>query len=72
MGAFQRTIGEVLTAMEGEGVDEPFRMAAAVADGDRILALRWSSDGKSPSMFFGTGSDVWIEQGDVRFSEGLG
>ncbi len=47
-------------------------MAAAVADGDRILALRWSSDRKSPSMFFGTGSDVWIEQGDVRFSEGLG
>ncbi len=72
MGAFQRTIGEVLTAMEAEGVDEPFRMAAAVADGDRILALRWSSDRKSPSMFFGTGSDVWIEQGDVRFSEGLG
>lgn len=71
-GAFQRTVADVLTAMENEGIDEPFRMAAAVADGRRILALRWSSDGKSPSMFYGTGSDVWIEQGDVRFIDGKG
>ncbi|MBM3537970.1 MAG: class II glutamine amidotransferase [Alphaproteobacteria bacterium] len=71
-GAFQKTVADVLTAMEKEGVDEPFRMAAAIADGRRILALRWSSDGKSPSMFYGTGSDVWIEQGDVRFIEGRG
>lgn len=70
--AFQRTVADVLTAMENEGIDEPFRMAAAVADGRRILALRWSSDGKSPTMYYGTGSDVWIEQGDVRFIEGSG
>ncbi len=70
--AFQRTVADILTAMENEGIDEPFRMAAAVADGRRILALRWSSDGKSPSMFYGTGSDVWIEQGDVRFIDGRG
>ncbi len=70
--AFQRTVADVLTAMENEGIDEPFRMAAAIADGRRILALRWSSDGKSPSMFYGTGSDVWIEQGDVRFIDGRG
>ena len=70
--AFPRTVADVLTARENEGIDEPFRMAAAIADGRRILALRWSSDGKSPSMFYGTGSDVWIEQGDVRFIDGRG
>ena len=58
--------------MENEGIDEPFRMAAAIADGRRLLALRWSSDGKSPSMYYGTGSDVWIDQGDVRFIDGEG
>ncbi len=71
-GAFQRTVAEVLSVMEVEAVDEPFRMAAAIADGRRIMALRWSSDGKSPSMYYGTGSDVWIEQGDVRFIDGRG
>src|SRR5690606_4512499 len=43
MGAFQRTVAEVIAAMVAEGVDEPFRMAAALADGNRIHALRWSS-----------------------------
>jgi glutamine amidotransferase len=71
-GAFQRTVADVLAVMEAEGIDEPFRMAAALADGSRILALRWSSDGNSPSMFYATGGDVWIEQGDVRFSAGSG
>lgn len=71
-GAFARTIADILGVMRRAEVDEPFRIAAALADGDRILALRWSSDGKSPTMFYGTGSDVWIEQGDVRFCEGSG
>lgn len=71
-GAFERTVADVLAAMEREGVDEPFRMAAALADGHRIIALRWSSDGHSPSMFYATGGDVWIEQGDVRLSRGEG
>ncbi len=71
-GAFQRTVTDVLGVMERSGSDEPFRIAAALADGERIYALRWSSDGKSPTMFYGTGSDVWIEQGDVRFTTGDG
>jgi predicted glutamine amidotransferase len=71
-GAFSRTIADILGVMRRAEIDEPFRIAAALADGPRILALRWSSDGKSPTMFYGTGSDVWIEQGDVRFCEGSG
>jgi len=71
-GAFQRTVAEVLAVMERAGADEPFRIAAALSDGERIFSVRWSSDGKSPTMFYGTGSDVWIEQGDVRFTAGNG
>ena len=71
-GAFQRTVAEVVSAMEAEAVDEPFRMAAALSDGNRIHALRWSSDGNSPSMFYATGSDVSIDQGEVRLSPGTG
>lgn len=70
--AFTRTITDILDLMRREDVDEPFRIAAALADGERILALRWSSDGRSPTMFYGTGSDVCIEQGDVRFTDGAG
>jgi predicted glutamine amidotransferase len=70
--AFARTVADILAVMQRYGVDEPFRIAAALADGDRILAIRWSSDGKSPTMFYGTGSDIWIEQGDVRFIDGSG
>ena len=70
--AFAKTIADILGVMRRTGVEEPFRIAAALADGDRILALRWSSDGKSPTMYYGTGSDIWIEQGDVRFIDGSG
>ncbi|HEX9466067.1 MAG TPA: class II glutamine amidotransferase [Alphaproteobacteria bacterium] len=70
--AFARTIADVLAVMRRASIDEPFRIAAALADGQRILALRWSSDGASPTMFYGSGSDVWIEQGDVRFTAGSG
>ncbi len=70
--AFARTVGDILAVMEREGVDEPLRMAAALADGNRILAIRWSSDKKSPTMFYGRGNDVWIDQGDVRFVDGSG
>jgi predicted glutamine amidotransferase len=70
--AFARTIAEIRVLMEREGIEEPFRVAAAMADGDRILAVRWSSDGCSPTMFYGTGGDIWIDQGDVRFTDGSG
>lgn len=70
--AFERTIADVVALMQGHGIEEPFRIAAALADGERIMAVRWSSDGQSPTMFYGTGSDVWIDQGDVRFADGSG
>jgi len=70
--AFRRTVADIRAVMTRNDIDEPLRLTAALADGRRILAVRWSSDGKSPTMYYGTGSDIWIEQGDVRFVEGSG
>jgi predicted glutamine amidotransferase len=70
--AFRRTVADIRTIMGRNDVEEPLRLTAALSDGRRILSVRWSSDGKSPTMYYGTGSDIWIEQGDVRFVEGSG
>jgi glutamine amidotransferase len=70
--AFRQTVADIRALMCRNDVEEPLRLTAALADGNRILAVRWSSDGKSPTMYYGTGSDIWIEQGDVRFVEGTG
>jgi predicted glutamine amidotransferase len=70
--AFAKTTAAVLEIMEANRVDEPFRMTAACSDGKRILALRYSSDGKSPSLYWAQGCEIWVENGEVRFSQGGG
>ena len=37
--------------MRAGGVSEPLRCAAALADGESIHAIRWSSDAKPPSLY---------------------
>ena len=51
--AFRRSVAQVLDAMAQAGVEEPFRMTAAVSDGEQVYALRYSSDSRSPSLFYG-------------------
>ncbi len=70
--AFERTVADVLAVMRRHEIEEPLRLTAALADGHRLFAVRWASDAHAPTMFYGTGSDFWIEQGDVRFIEGSG
>jgi len=70
--AFARSVSQILEAMAGEGIDEPFRMTAACTDGARIHAVRWSSDGKSPSLYWGAGSRVECAQTAVHFGTGTG
>lgn len=55
-GAFARTVADVLSVIAGAGVEEPFRMTAAASDGAAIYALRFSSDGRSPTLFYGAPS----------------
>lgn len=71
-GAFARTISQVLELMAGEGVTDPFRMTAALTDGKRIFAVRWSSDGKSPSLFWGAGGPVGCADNTIQFGPGSG
>jgi glutamine amidotransferase len=68
--AFARTLGEVVAVMRHYEIDEPLRVTAALADGQRVMAVRWSSDGTSPTLFYANGSDLWIEQGALRFTPG--
>ena len=50
--AFSETIGAILKVMKQSGVDEPFRMTAALADGHTLYALRYSSNPEPPSLFW--------------------
>jgi len=70
--AFARTITQVVEVMQAEGITEPFRMTAAVTDGQRVVAARWSSDRRSPSLFHGEGGPVEAGQGQVCFGPGQG
>lgn len=49
--ALAAAIGDVLLLMQAAGVQEPLRCAAALADGETIHAIRWSSDAKPPTLY---------------------
>ena len=51
-GALRKTIQAVVYAMAEAGVEEPFRMTAALANGDSIVALRFSTDERPPSLYW--------------------
>jgi predicted glutamine amidotransferase len=52
--AVQRAIGLVETAGRRHGIEHPFQGTIATTDGERIWAFRYSSEGKSRSLFFST------------------
>lgn len=68
--ALQRTVAQVLALTTKANVGEPFRLTAAIADGKKIYALRYSSDRKSPTLFFASGGAIRIDDGQVAFTEG--
>jgi glutamine amidotransferase len=52
--AVARTIGLVESIGHEHGVEFPFQGTIATSDGERIWAFRYSSEGKSRSLFFST------------------
>jgi len=52
--AVARTIGLVESVGHEHGVEFPFQGTIATTDGERIWAFRYSSEGKSRSLFFST------------------
>ena len=51
-GAVARAIGFVEACGRGRGVDNPFQGTIATTDGETLWAFRYSSEGKSRSLFF--------------------
>jgi glutamine amidotransferase len=49
--AIAASLGDALDLMRQAGIREPLRCAAALADGEAIHAVRWSSDAKPPSLY---------------------
>jgi predicted glutamine amidotransferase len=56
--AVARTLSRVAAAHAAAGCADPFRFTAAFTDGRRIYAARYSTDGKSPTLFYGRGMGV--------------
>jgi len=62
--AFARMLEQVAGVMRDEGVDGPLRVTAAATDGQKIVAVRYASDGDGPSLYYGHAcADGGIEAG---------
>lgn len=73
VAAIARTLGACLRLMQADSIDQALRFTAILADGDRLLAIRWASDDHPPSLYwrrlatgiaiasepFGDTGDIW-------------
>ena len=64
--AMHAVLDETVALMRQRGIAEPLRFAAALSDGERLWAFRWSSDDQPPSLYLGR-----TAQGSVLASEPL-
>ena len=64
--AMQGVLEETRSMMSRLGIAEPLRFAAALSDGDQLLAFRFSSDDKPPTLYVGG-----CAQGSIVASEPL-
>jgi predicted glutamine amidotransferase len=79
LGGLGRAVGLIRGEMEAAQIEQPFRMTAAMSDGERIVCARWSSDQRSPSLFSAessaiaafTGQDLNLENAWLILSEPL-
>ncbi len=56
--ALARTVGQVERQMRNAGVKRPLRISLALSDSERVIALRYSSDRKSPTLYAGAGAET--------------
>ena len=52
--AMQKTMRDVMRIMDKNGGNEPMRISCALTNGKEMWAFRYSSDDRSPSMYFGS------------------
>ena len=72
LDALADTISQVEQMMAAADVTEPFHMTAAFSDGDGLVALRHSSDGNSPTLYYAMADNIEVDNGTVAFAEGEG
>jgi glutamine amidotransferase len=67
VAALDGAVGEILEVMSEAKITEPLRITAALSNGERIWAIRFSSDAEPPSLY-------WSAQEDnvIILSEPLG
>jgi glutamine amidotransferase len=53
-GAVERAVGLVEATGRRHGVEHPIQMTVATSDGERLWAFRYSSEGRSRSLFHST------------------
>lgn len=49
--AIASVLHDTARSMRELGIEEPLRFAAALADGDQLWAVRWSSDAHAPTLY---------------------
>ena len=57
IAAMRSVLAETRRAMIEAGVDDPLRLTAALTDGKRLHAFRYSSDDRPPSLYWRQGDD---------------
>jgi glutamine amidotransferase len=63
--ALRRMVGTVEALMADAGAERPLRISLAATDAEHIIALRYSSDRRSPSLYLGLGGEALAEAGLV-------
>jgi len=51
--AFTQSIEQVQELMDAAGVEEPLTLTAAATDGEAIYAIRYASNNKPPTLYYG-------------------
>jgi glutamine amidotransferase len=61
-GAVERAVGYIEHVGRRAGVEHPIQMTVATTDGESLWAFRYSSEGKSRTLFYSTRVDTLREQ----------
>jgi glutamine amidotransferase len=61
-GAVERAVGYIEHVGRSAGVEHPIQMTVATTDGESVWAFRYSSEGRSRSLFYSTRVDTLREQ----------
>ena len=61
-GAVERAVGLIEQVGHNSGVEHPIQMTVATTDGDSVWGFRYSSAGKSRTLFYSTRVDTLREQ----------